>query len=473
MSKFDFILRFQHNLNLNEFSCTIDASLDLFNKETVSITAQRLQTMLHQQFTSFHSQTNKPVHELSLILSNEQYLLQSLNNTQISFSSSRTCIHHEFVYRVMKHPQKLAVELDEQSLTYCELLHYVQVLSVTLLNEYNVVPGEVVCQCVERSLSMVIGIMGIEMAGGVYCPLSPRDPQHRLHALTQQIQSRLVLVHDLTKTKFDGDTISLNIDSILIINNLNSDMNSNCLSSVIMNGGEIAYTIFTSGSSGIPKAVQLRQQNLINSISGFVQTDALHEDDVTIQIASSTFDAHILEIVGSLICGATIVMLHPQGESMSLAFIRVLMQFVAQSCRVWNLYGPAEATLGTSCHLIDVISDMHDLPIGKPLPRYICLLLNSFLQPVMIQEEGELFVGGLGVFAGYLGRDDLTTKALIEIDGQLFYQTGDLVTIDNNGLLHYQGRKDHQIKLHGQRIELGEIERCLLSTISISACVVM
>ncbi|CAF4014259.1 unnamed protein product, partial [Adineta steineri] len=473
MSKFDFILRFQHNLNLNEFSCTIDASLDLFNKETVSITAQRLQTMLHQQFTSFHSQTNKPVHELSLILSNEQYLLQSLNNTQISFSSSRTCIHHEFVYRVMKHPQKLAVELDEQSLTYCELLHYVQVLSVTLLNEYNVVPGEVVCQCVERSLSMVIGIMGIEMAGGVYCPLSPRDPQHRLHALTQQIQSRLVLVHDLTKTKFDGDTISLNIDSILIINNLNSDMNSNCLSSVIMNGGEIAYTIFTSGSSGIPKAVQLRQQNLINSISGFVQTDALHEDDVTIQIASSTFDAHILEIVGSLICGATIVMLHPQGESMSLAFIRVLMQFVAQSCRVWNFYGPAEATLGTSCHLIDVISDMHDLPIGKPLPRYICLLLNSFLQPVMIQEEGELLVGGVGVFAGYLGRDDLTTKALIEIDGELFYRTGDLVTIDNNGLLHYQGRKDHQIKLHGQRIELGEIERCLLSTISISACVVM
>ncbi|CAF4156529.1 unnamed protein product, partial [Adineta steineri] len=130
------------------------------------------------------------------ILSNERYLMQSLNNTQIPFLSSPvTCIHHEFVYQVMKHPQKLAVELDEQSLTYCELLYYVQVLSLTLLNEYHVSPGEVVCQCVERSLSMVIGIMGIEMAGGVYCPLSPRDPQHRLHALTQQTQSRLVLIH--------------------------------------------------------------------------------------------------------------------------------------------------------------------------------------------------------------------------------------------------------------------------------------
>ncbi|CAF4184455.1 unnamed protein product, partial [Adineta steineri] len=522
MSKFDFILSFQHDLNLNEFSCTINASLDLFNAKTVCITTQRLQTMLHQLFTSFDCAINKPIYELSLILSNEQYLMQSLNNTRISFSSPVTCIHHAFVYQVMKHPQKLAVELDEQSLTYCELLYYVQVLSLTLINDYLIAPGEIVCQCVERSLSMVIGIMGIEMTGGVYCPLSPRDPQHRLHALTQQTQSRLVLVHHLTKTKFGDDIVSLDIDSILIMNDLKSDIDYNCLSSVIMKGEEIAYTIFTSGSTGIPKAVQLRQQNFINSVLGFVQINALHESDIVIQIASSTFDAHVQEIVGSLICGATIVMLHPQGnmdfqyinhilhdkqvtylvavpsylnhlcdflkqnrfppwilmrnisyvgESVSSAFVEVLIQFVAQSCRIWNFYGPAEATLGTTCHLINVTSQMHALPIGKPLPHYICLLLNNFFQPVMIQEEGELLVGGVGIFAGYFGRDDLTAKALIEIDGQLFYRTGDLVTIDNNGLLHYQGRKDHQIKLHGQRIELGEIERCLLSTISISACV--
>ncbi|CAF4127784.1 unnamed protein product, partial [Adineta steineri] len=183
MSKFDFIVSFQHDLNLNELSCTINASVDLFNAKTVCIIAQRLQTMLHQQFTSFNSTTNKPMYEIQLALRNEQYLMQSMNNTQILFSSSPfTCIHHEFAYQVMKHPQKLAVELDEQSLTYCELLYYVQVLSLTLVNEYHVVPGEIVSQCVERSLSMVIGIMGIEMVGGVYCPLSPRDPQHRLHA---------------------------------------------------------------------------------------------------------------------------------------------------------------------------------------------------------------------------------------------------------------------------------------------------
>ncbi len=93
-------------------------------------------------------------------------------------------------------------------------------------------------------------------------------------------------------------------------------------------------------------------------------------------------------------------------------------------------------------------------------------------QSALLNEKYKLFVGGVGVFAGYLGRDDLTVKVLIKIDGKIFYRTGDLVRMDHNGLLHYQGRKDHQIKLHGQRIELGEIERCLLNT-SISACVVM
>ncbi|CAF4219954.1 unnamed protein product, partial [Adineta steineri] len=312
MSKFDFILSFQHDLNQNKLSCAINASLDLFNVETVCMMGQRLQTMLHQQFTSFNCTANKPVYELSLILSNERYLMQSLNNTQISFSSPVTCIHHGFVYQVMKHPQKLAVELDEQSLTYCELLYYVQVLSLVLLNEYDVFPGEIVCQCVERSLSMVIGIMGIEMAGGVYCPLSPRDPQHRLYALTQQTQSRLVLVHHLTKTKFDYDIVAVDIDSILIMNDLNSDIDYNCVSSVKVKSEDVAYIIFTSGSSGIPKAVQLRQQNFINSILALVQIDTLHENDIVIQIASSTFDAHVQEIVGSLICGTTIVMLHPQ-----------------------------------------------------------------------------------------------------------------------------------------------------------------
>ncbi|CAF1508774.1 unnamed protein product, partial [Adineta steineri] len=466
MSKFDFILSFQHDLNLNELSCTIDASTDLFNVETICLITQRLQTMLHQQFTSFNCTTNKSIYELSMILSNEQYLMQSLNNTQTSFSSApSTCIHREFAYQVMKHSQKLAVELDEQSLTYCELLYYVQILSLTLLNEYHVFPGEIVCQCVERSLSMVIGIMGIEMAGGVYCPLSPRDPKHRLHALTQQTQSRLVLVHHLTKTKFDHDIVSLDIDSDLFDKDMHDTLDADRLSNIIVALDSMGYIIFTSGSTGTPKAAQVWHRNFIQLIFSFVFSDVLNENDTIMQIARCSFDFHIQEVMGTLATGATLVMLHPGG----------IIDFtsIANRCRVWNLYGPAETTIVSTFHRVDLIDDTRSVSIGRPLSNYLCMIMNQYLQSSVVDEEGELFLGGTGVFAGYLRRDDLSAKALVEINGELFYRTGDLVTLDNYGLLRFQGRKDHQIKLRGQRIELGEIERCLLNITSISACVVM
>ena len=151
LSTFDFTLTIQHDSNSkNQLTCTINASLDLFNMETVHKIAQRFHSMLEQLFIY----TNKPIYEFSLILPVDRVLVQSLNNTQVLFPTG-TCIHHEFIYQVMKHPQKLAVELDDQYLTYSELLYYAQLLSLNLLNNYHLILGEIVCQYVERSLSMV------------------------------------------------------------------------------------------------------------------------------------------------------------------------------------------------------------------------------------------------------------------------------------------------------------------------------
>jgi len=160
------------------------------------------------------------------------------------------------------------------------------------------------------------------------------------------------------------------------------------------------------------------------------------------------------------------------GEPFSVKLFHLMIDIDMQGCCIWNLYGPAESTIASTFHCVNIMTDKNHIPIGLPLPNYQCTIKDEYLQNVSFNQEGELYVGGVGVFAGYLGRDDLTKKALIEIDGEIFYRTGDLVRMDHNGLLYYQGRKDHQIKLHGQRIELGEIERCLLKT-SISACVVM
>ncbi|CAF0995816.1 unnamed protein product [Adineta steineri] len=486
----DFSFSIHHDMNMNQLSCTINASLDLFNIETVEKISQRFNSIIQQLSASIiDNQINNSIYEIQLVLPNERLLIQSMNSTQISFSSPFTCIHHAFVYQVMKHPQKIAVELDEQSLTYCELLHYVQVLSVTLVNEYHVIPGEIVCQCIERSLSMVIGIMGIEMAGGVYCPLSPRDPQHRLHSLIQQTQSRFVLVHDLTKTKFYNNTTILNIESILIINDFNSDMNYNCLSSVIMKGKEIAYIIFTSGSTGTPKAVQVRHKNFIDCIHSLAFINSFNKNDTVIQMTRCSFDIHIQEILSTFLDGGTLIMLHPGGtvdfdylsevlenkqitymhtvpsflqnyfvflENMKIntvkhlrslcsigeAFVAHLIDLIVKTdttnCIVWNLYGPAETTIASTYYRVDQVDDKRSVSIGRPLSNYRCMIINQYLQSSVTSEGGELCVGGVGVFAGYLGRDDLTAKALVEIDGQLFYRTGDLVTMDNNGLLHYQ-----------------------------------
>ncbi|CAF4237570.1 unnamed protein product, partial [Adineta steineri] len=277
----------------------------------------------------------------------------------------------------------------------------------------------------------VIGIMGIEMAGGVYCPLPPRDPQQRLHALIQQTQSRLVLVHWLTKSKFNNKIVSTDTHLGWINNDKISDIDVDQLSNITVTRNDIAYIIFTSGSTGIPKV--------------FDNTNAIK---------------HLRSL-----CSV--------GEPIPVKLRNLIANIGIPHCTVWNIYGSTELTVASTYHLVDIKSKNASIPVGKSLPNYRSFALNKFFQSIPISQKEELFIGGVGVFAGYLGRDDLTAKALIEIDGEVFYRIGDLVTMDNSGLLHYQGRKDHQIKLRGQRIELSEIERCLLIITSISACVVM
>ena len=160
------------------------------------------------------------------------------------------------------------------------------------------------------------------------------------------------------------------------------------------------------------------------------------------------------------------------GEPCSIKLIHLIESIVINNCRIWNLYGPTEATIVCIVHLVDILIDTQSVPVGCPLPHYKCMIMDEFSQHSTTEQEGELFVGGVGIFAGYLDRDDLTAKVLVQINNETFYRTGDLVRMDHNGLLHYISRKDFQIKLHGQRIELGEIERCLHNT-SISACVVI
>ncbi|CAF3762763.1 unnamed protein product [Rotaria sp. Silwood1] len=474
--------------------------------------------------------------EQTLPLSFDRHRVSEKHRTGQSLKTSPNpftdldCVHQQFARCAILYPQKIAVELDDQCLTYSELFFYVKQLAAHLITKYGIKVGDIISQCVERSVSMIIGIMSIQMAGAVYCPLSPTDPIDRLQKLIEQTNSRTVLVHSLTQHSLPYSTLGINIEDVLKIDCQLSIFDEECLSCVHVTPDNLAYVIFTSGSTGTPKAVKVRHRNVLACIRSLVEVGVFCRNDTMIEIPACSFDVHVRDIVGPLVIGASLIMIQPPGyfdfsyiflvitqkqitymygvpsymmsfclyldehirshcglqlrtlcsggESMTPNLIRLLNEkliskaAVVSRVRLWNLYGPAETTLDSTYYLTNV-SDftLSKIPIGKRLPNYDCLVLDEMLQPTVIDQEGELYIGGVGVFAGYLNRDDLSAKALVEIDGQLFYRSGDLVRIDSNGLIYHNGRKDYQVKLRGQRIELREIEHCLLCT-GISACVV-
>ncbi|CAF1547888.1 unnamed protein product, partial [Adineta ricciae] len=509
VNELDLSFSIQHDIaHTHGLICTIDASLDLFYETTVDKMAHRFGTMLQQLFLSPNDeQMERPIYELSLMSVDERIMMMSMNNTQVAFPCA-SCIHHEFAFQAMQHSQKVAVELDEQSLTYSELLYSAQLLSLHLLNSHRILPGEIICQCVERSLSMVIGMMAIEMAGDVYCPLSARDPQHRLHLLIEETQSRLVFAHWLTKNKFNSGIVLVNIDSVVLNQYSRSDGEADDLSGVSVSPGDIAYTIFTSGSTGIPKAVQITHRSFVSAVRSLISIRLIHKEDIVLQMAGCLYDVHLQETIGVLLVGSTVALLSPTssnnindvltvaqkkqvsymqtvpaylasmmdimleqgfgnleylktldigGDASSVQLLEKAHNCFSKNTLIWNTYGPAEATVNCTFHKINCNHPQDDIPMGHLFANYICVVLDEFLENVINDQEGELYIGGAGVFAGYLGREDLTQKALVHINDEVYYRTGDLVKIDCNSRLHYQGRKDHQVKLHGQRIELGEI----------------
>ncbi|CAF4264809.1 unnamed protein product, partial [Adineta steineri] len=296
------------------------------------------------------------------------------------------------------------------------------------------------------------------MSGGVYCPLSPRDPQHRLHTLIEQTQCRIVLLHWLTKMKFIGDISYVDVEPILSNRFDESIVDINQLSNVTVTPENIAYIIFTSGSTGIPKAIQTRHRNFSNFVYSLHHTRALNEQDVVAQICAPTYDVHMMEIIG---------------EPISMKLVHRLRNHIQNKCGIYNIYAPAETTVVSIYHCIEPISLETSIPLGRLFPNEQYKVLDMFFQSIAIEQEGELFIGGVGIFAGYLNRDDLTKKSLITIDNELFYRSGDLVKTDRKGYILYISRKDYQVKLRGQRIELGEIEQCILKIPSISPCIVI
>ncbi|MEA5616273.1 amino acid adenylation domain-containing protein [Cronbergia sp. UHCC 0137] len=485
---------------------------DLFTVETIKRMIGHFQTLLD----NIIAQPQQPIHELSILTASEQdQLLVQWNHTQIKYSQNKQnkSIHQLFELQVEKTPDAVAVVFQNENLTYQELnqranqlAHYLQSLGVK--------PDVLVGICIERSLEMVVGLLGILKAGGAYVPLDPNYPQERLTFMLEDAQISILLTQKQLRESLDIPSVSkiVCLDSDWeIIAQKNTE---NSFSNVV--GNNLAYLIYTSGSTGKPKGVMIPHHAICNHMLWMQETFALQETDKVLQKTSFSFDASVWEFYAPLLTGGqlivaekgrhqdspyllkliseqqvTVLQLVPSllqmlleqggienckslkhifcgGEALSVELEQSLLSKL--NVNLHNLYGPTEACIDTTFWTCrnenNQQSKQKIVPIGHPIANTQTYILDSLLQPVPIGIPGELYIGGMGLAWGYLQRPELTAEKFIphlfsNQPGARLYKTGDLVRYLADGNIEFLGRIDHQVKIRGFRIELGEVEAAL------------
>ncbi|QIR40545.1 amino acid adenylation domain-containing protein [Tolypothrix sp. PCC 7910] len=479
-----------------------------------SATIKRMLRHLQVLLVSIANNPHQRLKDLSFLTVSERHqLLIEWNNTEINYSQDK-CIHQLFEAQVEKTPDAVAVVFENESLTYQELnqkanqlAHYLQKLGVK--------PEVLVGICVERSLAMIVGILGILKAGGAYLPLDPAYPKERLAFLLEDANTPLLLTQKKLRELFPQNQpkiIAID-DNLQVINqenleNLHTEVTSK----------NLAYIIYTSGSTGKPKGVMVEHQSLVNYTEFSCDHYQIESCDRILQFASICFDAAAEEIFPCIVQGATLVLRSDKILSSIPAFLQQCNDFQVtildlptafwhqiiieiaehnlqlpeqlrlaiiggemasrQHLDVWqrkfnetvkliNSYGPTETTIVATTSSLNYLQKVNtaivEVPIGKPINNTLIYILDSHLQPTPIGVTGEIYIGGIGVTRGYLNRPELTAAKFIpnhlsNQGGSRLYKTGDLARYLPNGEIEFIGRIDYQVKIRGFRIEIGEIQ---------------
>jgi amino acid adenylation domain-containing protein len=435
-------------------------------------------------------------------------------------SSKKLCIHHLFEQQVQRTPAAVAVVFQDRQLTYQELNTQANQLA-SHLRSLGVTAETLVGICIDRSLDMLVGLLGILKAGGVYIPLDPTYPAERLAFMLADSQAAIIvtqqsLVEQLDPLLGDDCRVLVCMDSDAEIIATQSDEN---LRDILL-GDNLAYIIYTSGSTGKPKGVQIAHQslsNLLNSMQTALQVTA---SETFLAVTTISFDIAALELYLPLIVGAKLILVSRDtaldGNKLLAEIIssgatvmqstpatwqmlvgcgfstkhrlkqilsggealprRLSHQLLAVSDEVWNVYGPTETTIWSSAYRVNsaertlrertsVVKTSLE-PIGTAIANTELYVLDANLQPVEAGLYGELHIGGIGLARGYLNRPELTAEKFIphpfrKEPGAKLYKTGDWVFCRSDGNLEYAERIDQQVKIRGFRIELGEIETAL------------
>ncbi|WP_199326293.1 non-ribosomal peptide synthetase [Nostoc parmelioides] len=492
------------------FKVSYDVSC--FDAATISRLLGHLETLL----MSMVHEPEQRLSQLSMLTPQErQLILKDWNQTTQAYPNQ--CIHQLFEAQVERTPDAVALVFGEECLTYRELNNKANQLA-HYLQQLGVKPETTVGICLERSPEMLIGILGVLKAGGVYLPLDPTYPDERVKWILGDAQVGVLLVHAETQRRreefgrvvcWEGDRQAIALQSI-----------ENPISDVTAEN--LAYVIYTSGSTGKPKGVMIEQRSLTNLITALQQQLKICSTDRWLAITTIAFDIAALEFFLPLIVGARVI-LTPQtalvdpsqiadiieqqqitvmqatpatwrlliahgwegkadlkilcgGEALDKSLAQ---QLLSSGQEVWNLYGPTETTIWSAAQKL--IPD-EPVTIGHPIANTQFYILDQHLQPVPIGVPGELYIGGAGVARGYLNRPELTAEkfllktplcAFAPLREKTLYKTGDRARYLPDGTIEYLGRLDNQVKIRGFRIELGEIEAVLSRHSEVQAAIVV
>jgi len=519
----------------------IEYNTDLFEATTITRMLGHFQTLLESIVTN----PEQHLSDLPLLTAAEQHqLLIEWNNTQTDYPKN-TSIHQLFEAQVERTPNAIAVVFENEQLTYQQLNHRANKLAHHL-QKLGVKPEVTVGICVERSLEMLVALLAILKAGGAYIPLDPTYPQERRSFMLEDSQVSLLLTtskivqYSLSPSRTaSSDKIDRNQQSPInpeqltvifldktweIINQENSDNPKNNIDPT-----NLAYILYTSGSTGFPKGVAIEHRSTVNFIN-WAQTVFKPEQLAGVLASTSIcFDLSVFELFVPLSCGGKVILAEnalylptlkaaedvtlintvpsaiaellranalPQnvqtvnlaGEPLSQQLVNQLYEQTTLQ-QVFNLYGPSEATTYSTFTLCvprrGENEKVYPSPsIGRPIANTEIYILDSHLQPVPIGVPGELYIGGDGLARSYLNRQNLTEEKFIpnsflnskfkipNLKGDRLYKTGDLARYLPDGNIEFLGRIDNQVKIRGFRIELGEVESTLSQYPSVQQCVV-
>ena len=410
-------------------------------------------------------------------------------------------------------PQRVAVTFEGKHTSYRELHQRADALAQGLADQ-GIGRGAIVGVCAERSLEMVVALLGVIKAGAAYLPLDPSLPDDRLHFMAEDARSPVVLTQAHLVARWASQP-----RPAWALETLATHPTGAAAREASAPGAEDPiYCIYTSGTTGRPKGVLNHQAGVTNRLQWMQQAYQLTPSDVVLQKTPFSFDVSVWEFFWPLMVGARMVVARPDGHKdpfylkdlieqegvTTLHFVPSMLQAFLESLNsAWdsplkkvfcsgealpkpvvhrffervpgsqlhNLYGPTEAAVDVSFLDCREALGMNVVPIGRAITNIELLILDAQLQEVPPGQEGELHIGGIGLAVGYLARPELTAEKFIPhpfgTPGSRLYKTGDLAREMPDGNIEYLGRLDHQVKIRGLRIELGEIECCLLAQPSV------